>query len=153
MNRILTRLVPVLVLLVFLPSLVEAQNWLHDDNSRTNRSIFRPLDWPDPTAMRNAAGSPGPAYWQQRVDYVIEARLDTVDHTVYGSEHITYRNNSPDRLRYLWVQLDQNVRSIEHIKRVVSSGWIGLTAVTTSPGCRSSMAVRSRIPDSSSIIP
>jgi hypothetical protein len=114
MNRILTRLVPVLVLLVFLPSLVEAQNWLHDDNSRTNRSIFRPLDWPDPTAMRNAAGSPGPAYWQQRVDYVIEARLDTVDHTVYGSEHITYRNNSPDRLRYLWVQLDQNVRSIEH---------------------------------------
>jgi hypothetical protein len=76
--------------------------------------MFRPLDWPDPTSMRNAAGSPGPSYWQQQVDYRIDARLDTVEHKIFGSEHITYTNNSPDRLRYLWVQLDQNVRSIEH---------------------------------------
>jgi len=114
MHMLLKRSLPICTLLVLLPSLLGAQHWLHDDGSRTNRSMFRPLDWPDPTAMRNAAGSPGPEYWQQRVDYVIEARLDTVEHFVYGSEHITYRNNSPDRLRYLWVQLDQNVRSIEH---------------------------------------
>jgi len=99
---------------VIFPGALGAQHWLHDDGSRTNRSIFRALDWPDPTNMRNASGSPGSEYWQQQVDYVIEARLDTVEHAVYGSERITYHNNSPDRLRYLWVQLDQNVRSIEH---------------------------------------
>ncbi len=114
MKRILTRMVSIVALLAVAPTLIAAQHWLHDDGSRTNRSIFRPLDWPDPTSMRNAAGAPGPAYWQQQVDYLIEARLDTLEHAVYGSERITYHNNSPDRLRYLWVQLDQNVRSIEH---------------------------------------
>ncbi len=110
----LSRLVLVLILVSFAPTLVAAQHWLHDDSSRTNRSMFRPLDWPDPTSLRNAAGSPGPDYWQQKVDYRIQARLDTVEHKIFGSEHITYTNNSPDRLRYLWVQLDQNVRSVEH---------------------------------------
>ena len=107
---------------VVAPALLDAQHWLHDDGSRTNRSIFRPLDWPDPTTLRNAAGSPGPEYWQQQVDYDIEARLDTVEHKVYGSEHITYSNNSPDELRYLWVQLDQNVRSLEHSRAYQSQG-------------------------------
>ena len=114
MNSILKRCFVLVAVLGMAPGALGAQHWLHDDGSRTNRSIFRAIDWPDPTNMRNAAGSPGAAYWQQRVDYVIEARLDTLEHAVYGSEQITYHNNSPDRLRYLWVQLDQNVRSIEH---------------------------------------
>ena len=94
-----------------------AQQWLHDDGaSETNQSMFREMDaeWPAPNAMRAASGYPGAAYWQQRVDYVIETSLDTVNHVVTGSEHITYHNNSPDELRFLWVQLDQNVRSLEH---------------------------------------
>ena len=114
LERLVQRALVVSVIAATLPCALGAQHWLHDDGSRTNQSIFRALDWPDPTNLRNASGSPGSAYWQQQVDYVIEARLDTVDHAVFGSEHITYRNNSPDQLRYLWIQLDQNVRSIEH---------------------------------------
>jgi hypothetical protein len=122
MNRSLTRFLSILAIFAFAPSLLGAQHWLHDDSSRTNRSMFRPLEWPDPTGLRNAAGSPGPSYWQQQVDYRIEARLDTVEHKIFGSEHITYTNNSPDRLRYLWVQLDQNVRSIEHSRSYQTQG-------------------------------
>ncbi|UCD23451.1 MAG: aminopeptidase, partial [Gemmatimonadota bacterium] len=127
MNRVevrglFIRSVAVVAMAAMLPGLAAAQYWLHDDSSKTNRSIFRPLDWPDPTAMRNAAGSPGPGYWQQKVDYEIEASLDTVNHVITGSEHITYHNNSPDRLRYLWVQLDQNVRSLEHSRSYQTRG-------------------------------
>lgn len=94
---------------------VFAQHWLHDDSSRTNRSMFRGMgQWPDPNDYRNAAGSPGTDYWQQKVDYLIETSLDTTAQAVSGTEHITYHNNSPDELRYLWLQLDQNVRSLEH---------------------------------------
>ncbi len=98
----------------FLTSDAAAQQWLHDDGSRTNRSIFRPIEqWPDPNEYRNAAGAPGHAYWQQQADYVIEAELDVDNHVLHGSERITYHNNSPDRLGYLWVQLDQNQASPE----------------------------------------
>jgi hypothetical protein len=77
--------------------------------------MFRQIEeWPDATDYRNAAGAPGPRYWQQRADYVIDTRFDTVNHRVSGSERMTYHNNSPDVLSYLWIQLDQNVRSIEH---------------------------------------
>ncbi|MBT8335358.1 MAG: M1 family metallopeptidase [Gemmatimonadetes bacterium] len=107
---------------LFPPDLV-GQYWLHDDGSETNRSIFRPIDaWPDPTAFRNPAGAPGYAYWQQQADYVIEARLDADEHLLYGSERVTYHNNSPDRLGFLWLQLDQNVRSIEHSRTYQAQG-------------------------------
>ena len=93
-----------------------AQSWLHpDEEGRTNQSIFRAIDeWPDANRYRGASGAPGPEYWQQQVDYVIETTLDTAEHVVSGSERIAYHNNSPDVLDYLWVQLDQNVRSLEH---------------------------------------
>ncbi len=74
-----------------------------------DESPFRRLERPTPTRLRTAAGAPGPAYWQQRADYVIRASLDTVANTVTGGERITYHNNSPDTLRYLWLQLDQNL--------------------------------------------
>ena len=104
------------------PSL--AQQWRNaDDDTDTDRSTFRPLeDWPDPNDQRNAAGSPGPEYWQQQVDYVIETALDTTNHTVSGSERIIYHNNSPDELRYFWVQLDQNVRSLDHSRSYRTQG-------------------------------
>ncbi|MGK7310672.1 MAG: M1 family metallopeptidase [Candidatus Longimicrobiales bacterium M2_2A_002] len=102
------------LLLALLAAPVAGQSWLHDDGSETNRSMFRPIEsWPDPNAYRNAAGVPGPAYWQQQVDYIIEAELDTEAHALTGSERITYHNNSPDALPFLWVQLDQNVRSLD----------------------------------------
>ena len=59
--------------------------------------------------MRTGSGAPGPDYWQQRVDYVIRASLDTAARKIDGRERITYYNHSPDTLRYLWVQLDQNL--------------------------------------------
>ena len=72
-------------------------------------SAFRRLELPTANSIRTGSGAPGPDYWQQRVDYVIRATLDTVDRAVRGEERITYTNNSPDTLRYLWLQLDQNV--------------------------------------------
>ncbi|MEM1114675.1 MAG: M1 family metallopeptidase [Pseudomonadota bacterium] len=61
-----------------------------------------------PTASRLASGAPGPGYWQQRADYVIEISLDDERQRLEGNETITYYNNSPHPLSYLWVQLDQN---------------------------------------------
>ncbi len=72
-------------------------------------SPFRRIELPTPNTIRTASGAPGAGYWQQRVDYVIRASLDTVARTVTGEERITYTNNSPDTLRYLWIQLDQNL--------------------------------------------
>lgn len=62
----------------------------------------------DPNSYRSASGAPGPAYWQQRADYNINAELDEKNLKITGSETITYYNNSPDPLSYLWVQLDEN---------------------------------------------
>ncbi|MFT6779349.1 MAG: hypothetical protein ACJAV1_003292 [Paraglaciecola sp.] len=71
---------------------------------------FRQLDesLPTPNVYRNAAGEPGHAYWQQQVDYKIKAKLDEKKRRIEASQDITYHNNSPDTLKYLWVQLDQN---------------------------------------------
>lgn len=71
---------------------------------------FRQLDEVLPTAnaYRNAAGAPGHEYWQQEASYQISVSLDEDARRVTGSETITYKNNSPDSLRYLWLQLDQN---------------------------------------------
>jgi hypothetical protein len=63
---------------------------------------------PSPNRFRAASGAPGPDYWQQQVDYDIDVRLDTDAHRLEGREAITYHNNSPDTLHWLWVQLEQN---------------------------------------------
>ena len=72
-------------------------------------SPFRPLVLPTPNEQRTGSGAPGPKYWQQRVDYSIRATLDTGSHAISGTETIRYTNHSPDTLRYLWFQLDQNI--------------------------------------------
>lgn len=61
-----------------------------------------------PNMFRTASGAPGPAYYQQQADYKINVELDDKKSTLTGSETVTYYNNSPDTLEYLWVQLDQN---------------------------------------------
>lgn len=71
-------------------------------------------DWlPTPNAYRTASGAPGHDYWQNEADYVMEIELDDDNQIIYGKQTITYQNNSPDPLSYLWLQLDQNVRSKE----------------------------------------
>ncbi|MCK5425028.1 MAG: M1 family metallopeptidase, partial [Emcibacter sp.] len=63
---------------------------------------------PTPNVYRTASGAPGHKYWQQRADYVIDVTLDDEKQRIIGSAKIKYYNNSPDSLRYLWIQLDQN---------------------------------------------
>ena len=66
---------------------------------------------PTPNTYRTASGAPGKDYWQQRADYKIELTLDDVKQEIEGTETITYFNQSPDPLDYLWLQLDQNFRA------------------------------------------
>src|SRR5688572_8426494 len=60
-------------------------------------------------AIRSANGAPGPAYWQNRADYSLQATIDTVKQQLTGYAIIRYTNNSPDSLSSLWLQLDQNI--------------------------------------------
>ncbi len=62
----------------------------------------------DPNMYRSASGAPGPNYWQQKADYIINVELDDEKQRIIGTETITYTNNSPDPLTYLWLQLDEN---------------------------------------------
>ena len=64
-----------------------------------------------PNVYRTASGAPGHAYWQQKANYLIEVELNDDNQSIKGSETVTYVNNSPDQLTYLWIQLDQNNRS------------------------------------------
>ena len=78
-----------------------------------NNSKFKQLheELPTPNVYRTASGAPGHEYYQQTADYVIDVELDEINNIIYGKETITYTNNSPDILNYLWVQLDQNIRA------------------------------------------
>jgi len=90
---------------------------------------FRQLDEVLPTAnnWRTASGAPGADYWQQRVDYSIKARLDEDKKRIIASEEITYHNNSPDTLNFLWVQLDQNRFSNSSMSRTTETAEVSLT--------------------------
>jgi len=78
-----------------------------------NNNNFKQLyeEFATPNRFRTAAGAPGVDYYQQQVDYKMDIRLDDANTKLYGSETITYTNNSPDALPYLWIQLDQNIRN------------------------------------------
>ena len=68
-----------------------------------------PDEMATPNTYRTASGAPGTDYWQQQVDYKMKIRLDDDIQKIHGEETITYHNNSPDVLYYLWIQLDQNI--------------------------------------------
>lgn len=75
-----------------------------------SHNAFSPLFYTqNGNEFRSASGYPGPKYWQNRADYTIAANLDDQKNTVSGTVTITYKNNSPDQLPYLWLQLDQNL--------------------------------------------
>src|SRR5881296_1277449 len=77
--------------------------------SVADTSPFRALPLPAANRVRAASGAPGPDYWQQRADYVIRATLDTTGSVIRGTERIHYENHSPDTLRFVWVQIEQNI--------------------------------------------
>ncbi len=78
----------------------------------SNNNKFKQLkdELATPNSFRTASGAPGRDYYQQKVDYVMDIELDDENKKIYGKEEITYTNNSPDDLSYLWIQLDQNIR-------------------------------------------
>jgi hypothetical protein len=74
------------------------------------KEAFNPQFYPYPgNEYRSASGEPGVKYWQNRADYKISCTIDTVNHRVTGSQELIYTNNSPDNLKFLWLQLDQNI--------------------------------------------
>lgn len=87
---------------------------------------------PTPNEYRTASGAPGPKYWQQRADYDIKCSLDEANTKLTGSETITYYNNSPDPLTYLWLQLDENEHSSINNSGYQSTSTVGgSVSVTT----------------------
>ena len=81
-------------------------------HGHSNNNKFKQLkdELANPNSFRTASGAPGRDYYQQKVDYVMDVELDDENKKIYGKEEITYTNNSPDDLSYLWIQLDQNIR-------------------------------------------
>jgi len=98
------RILTVLLITLFLNSNLNAQ-------TQPWQGKFEPIDHliAAPNTYRTASGAPGKDYWQQRANYKIKATLDEKTNTLTGEETITYFNNSPDNLTYLWIQLEQNV--------------------------------------------
>ena len=103
-------ILPIAISLLLFSSSVISQR-IQTEQINTNK--FRQLnqEFSSPNMFRTASGAPGPAYYQQQADYKINIELDDLNKKIYGDEIVTYTNTSPDQLDYLWVQLDQNIRS------------------------------------------
>lgn len=98
------------LLLLFLISFGAEAQLIKNNSESTHANKFEQLDpiWRSPNSYRTAGGEPGPDYWQQRADYKIKCSLDTKNQILTGSETITYYNNSPSTMKFLWLQLDEN---------------------------------------------
>ncbi len=104
--------VSAIVLLLFVSICTNAQDIKNNPGSNHgNRFEQLGTILPTPNEYRTASGSPGPKYWQQRCDYDITCELDEPNRRLFGKETVTYYNNSPDVLTYLWLQLDENQHS------------------------------------------
>src|SRR5688500_1789607 len=111
----MTRFFAVVLFFSFNLALAQSREW---------QRKFEQLDQllPTPNEYRSGSGSPGPRYWQQKADYVITGELNDDNQSITGSETITYHNNSPDVLKYLWLQLDQNIFSKENTLASTNTG-------------------------------
>jgi len=87
----------------------------------SSQKKFEQLDQelPTPNEYRNAAGAPGHHYYQQKADYKMNITIDDETQKLSGFETITYTNNSPDKLDYLWLQLDQNIYSVDSDSKII----------------------------------
>lgn len=98
------------VIPVFILQIGDAQEPMRDSAKFDQHKVFFPLFYPGGVnEYRSASGMPGPKYWQNRADYKIDVSLDTAGHRIEGTTVISYTNNSPDKINFLWLQLDQNV--------------------------------------------
>ena len=89
--------------IILAPNFTSAQNKANDTFEQLGSAL------PTPNTYRTAAGTPGKDYFQNTADYDIKVELDDATQRIVGTEKVTYTNNSPDPLRYLWLQLDQNL--------------------------------------------
>lgn len=105
-----------IVCLTFLFSSAFAQ--VENINTNKFRQLYQEL--PTPNTYRTASGAPGHEYYQQQADYKMSITLNDEDQTVHGEERITYINNSPDQLDYLWLQLDQNMRAKDSDSKLIT---------------------------------
>ncbi|MFD1016284.1 M1 family metallopeptidase [Winogradskyella rapida] len=100
----------------------------------TNQNKFKQLydEFSTPNVFRTGSGAPGPGYYQQQADYQMDIEIDDDNAKLYGAETITYTNNSPDELNYLWVQLDQNMRSGDSKTPLINNSVVRPVAVSSS---------------------
>jgi hypothetical protein len=130
--------------LLFASASTFAQNEIKPERQtgHTNQNKFKQLydEFATPNMFRTGSGAPGPAYYQQQADYKMDIEIDDVTAKLYGNETITYTNNSPDELKYLWVQLDQNMRAKDSKTPLISGSGV-------SPATTSSRAVKSYLKD------
>ncbi|WP_109434702.1 MULTISPECIES: M1 family metallopeptidase [Aquimarina] len=107
-----------------------AQNQEETKNVRelghTNENKFKQMydEFATPNMYRTASGAPGSAYYQQQADYKMDIELDDKNKKLSGKETITYTNNSPDHLEFLWVQLDQNMRAKDSKTPLINGGGV-----------------------------
>ncbi|HET8737792.1 MAG TPA: M1 family metallopeptidase, partial [Pricia sp.] len=113
MNSLKFYLASFLVFVATIATAQETQSQQEREPGHTNQSKFKQLyeEFATPNTYRTASGAPGPDYYQQQADYRMDIELDDKNAKLFGEGTITYHNNSPNDLEYLWVQLDQNVRA------------------------------------------
>ncbi len=114
-----------LLLILMACSLGAKAQDIHNNPTSNHGNKFEELGTilPSPNEYRTASGAPGPLYWQQRADYDIACSLDEKKQTLTGSETVTYYNNSPNDLTYIWLQLDENEHSsVNNANYQASSG-------------------------------
>ena len=118
---------------LFVSASALAQNEIKPERKpgHTNQNKFKQLydEFATPNMFRTGSGAPGPAYYQQQADYKMDIEIDDENARLHGDEIITYTNNSPDELTYLWVQLDQNVRAKDSKTPLISGS--GLSPATS----------------------
>ena len=115
---------------LFVITATQAQNSSKKQiKGHTDQNKFRQLKdvLPTPNNRRTASGAPGYEYTQQKVDYIMDIVLDEKTNKIFGDESITYKNNSKDHLEYLWIQLDQNMRSPDSKTPLANSEKLGST--------------------------
>src|SRR5258706_14610144 len=103
------KIISFLFIIICFGSFINAQN-IQNNPGSNHGNKFEQLGTilPSPNEYRTASGAPGPKYWQQRADYDIVCELDEPNLTIKGKETVSYFNNSPDVLTYIWLQLDEN---------------------------------------------